>query len=446
MRLTYNKKFAVLQEDLTIKFENEIFDFNKGIDIAEHGVKNYRDFLDTIYVFTRNNKNNGSYYILTNDDKSVVVGYAQSGDNTIKLVVQYDAEDSIKYIEYLRKLVGIKFNEGRVIFAKLEANYNFITSPTILNILFTRQDILLNKKQIVRQFQIKKSNGKMRDIAEPNEALMPYLRDLNEILQSKYDYINSDFQVAYKKGKSVKDAAKVHVNKNFVYAVDIKDFFPSCTKELVRSRISFFFNGVPNRKFIENELLDSILLNDALYIGNPISGVIANNIVSKPFYTLKRVCQKNKMEFSAYADDIFFSSDRRIYHKFIENLIDNTFIKHGLDTTFNVNHSKSRGMSNQRRHITGVTINHKNHMTPNQAYTKELRVMLHKLSLNKQRESIEEIKGKLAYATMVDDSGKIYRMLEKFNTTVEKYKLVSEETIETLKSRIVGEDNAEISQ
>ena len=94
----------------------------------------------------------------------------------------------------------------------------------------------------------------------PNDEIKVPLQHLNHLLQSVYDKRNIDFQVAYKKGKSVYDNAKIHEGNKYVFNIDLKDFYPSCKRDLVRKYISFLFNGALNKSELIETFLDIILI------------------------------------------------------------------------------------------------------------------------------------------------------------------------------------------
>ena len=74
-------------------------------------------------------------------------------------------------------------------------------------------------------FNIKKRNGKLRTIYEPNYSLKEIQKNiLKNILNNKSI---SNYAKAYHKGINLIDNAKEHVNKKIILKLDIKDFFES---------------------------------------------------------------------------------------------------------------------------------------------------------------------------------------------------------------------------
>lgn len=191
----------------------------------------------------------------------------------------------------------------------------------ILDILFTRLDLEAAGKPLYNKFKIKSKNGKIRDIVAPEDNLKTTLKNLNNYLQKIYDKINGDFQIAYKHQKNIKTGALKHLNNKYVFNMDLHNFFPSCSKELVEPYIKPLFNYGINYEKNKELFLDTILMDDALFIGSPISGCLANAIISKPVAFMKNICAKYNLECSVYADDITFSSDKFIPPAFAENIV-----------------------------------------------------------------------------------------------------------------------------
>jgi hypothetical protein len=154
---------------------------------------------------------------------------------------------------------------------------------------------------------------------------------------------------------------------------------------------------------------------------------------------MKNIARGFGMEFSVYADDMTFSSDRFISRKLVEGAFNVAFAKYNLDSYFKLNEKKFHGMSNNRRRVTGVTINHDDQPTVARGFYRDLRVKIHKLSLGETTGiNIQKLRGRIAFASMVDESGKIYRLLKKFDKTVAQFSLASDEKIAELEAKSGG--------
>ena len=116
------------------------------------------------------------------------------------------------------------------------------------------------------------------------------------------------------------------------------------------------------------------------------------------------------MGFSVYADDMTFSSDKFIEKDFILNIFATAFENYNLADYFKINEKKCEGASKQKRSVTGAKINGDNQVTMSRKYYRLLRTNLHKIRIGEDVD-VETLRGKIAYATMIDDSGKIYSII-----------------------------------
>ena len=328
-------------------------------------------------------------------------------------------------------------------------NYQIFICSALQELLLNAETKKYKNEEIVHKFYIPKKSGGQREIIAPCDEIKKPLQKINKILQSVYDIKNEDFQVAYKKGKNVINNAEMHVNNERVFKIDLKDFFPSCKKNYVVDKISFLFrNTIPNKNFVMDKFLETILYNDGLYIGNPVSGTLANAIIANPVKYLKNICKKTGMEFSVYADDMTFSSNKFIVKQYIIDIFNTAFSQFHMEKDFILNSKKCYGLSKNNRFVTGVVINSSNIMTCKRIKYLRIRQTLHQLhfgdeshlidpsqlstSDNKKFWTWNQFKGNIAYAMMVDKSGKIINILKKYKDEVKKYNILSPRMMEQI--------------
>jgi hypothetical protein len=80
-------------------------------------------------------------------------------------------------------------------------------------------------KNRYKEFNIKKKSGALRTIHAPIKGLKSLQKTLSFILQCVYEpHIAA---MGFVRDKSIVDNAKLHVGSNYVYNIDLKDFFPS---------------------------------------------------------------------------------------------------------------------------------------------------------------------------------------------------------------------------
>ncbi len=202
-----------------------------------------------------------------------------------------------------------------------------------------------------RKFQIKKKNGKSREIREP----LPSLKEIQQwILENILNRIPvSKFSKAYLKNKSIKDNARFHQGQKKVLALDIKDFFPSITLISVE-QIFLTFGYCP---IIANLLAKLCTLENQLPQGSPTSPYISNIFLKEFDETIGNYCGLHKIRFTRYADDLTFSGD--FNEKEVIDFVNNELIKLGLF----LNEEKNKLMlQNERQIVTGIVVNDKMHV------------------------------------------------------------------------------------
>jgi hypothetical protein len=435
MRFLYNKRLACVLSNGELQFnEDSPKTFNQAKLDENYNLfrlNTYQELLKEIENESKN-KIEKSFVVMMDADTFLIAVSAKN--NTFKTIGLYTPEN-VELLNFMKKMFSLDNGDGRIIFANVHNNFNFMTAKSILRVIFTAAYLKGQGEPLYHEFKIKSKNGKIRNITAPHETLKKELRALNTVFQHIFDKINSEFQVAYKKDKSIVDNAAIHKDNKFVYNVDLKDFYPSCKREYVQKHVNFFFKNSFNGDVLKDEFLEVILRDDALFIGSPISGTLANLIISKPVKYIKNITANFGMEFSVYADDMTFSSDRFISRKVVENIFNLAFIRYNMEEDFILNENKFHGMSNNRRRITGVSINHNDQPTVSRKYYRDLRVKIHKLSLGETKGiNINKLRGKIAFALMVDGSDKIYNLIKKFETTIKTYKLVGDQKLKDLKT------------
>ena len=227
-------------------------------------------------------------------------------------------------------------------------------------------------------FSIPKKNGGERVISAPVAGLKSILYSLNTILQSIYE--PSKYVMGFVPGRSVVDNAKAHIGQNYVYNIDLKDFFPSIDKSRVWKRLTlspFNFSsdladviaGLCTMRVEENDNVRFVLPQ-----GAPTSPTLTNIICEKLDRQLGHLAKKHGLRYTRYADDITFSSMHYVY------AADGDFINslHQIieQNRFTINDKKTRLQTTKdRQEVTGIVLSDKLNVA--REYTRELRMLLH---------------------------------------------------------------------
>lgn len=296
------------------------------------------------------------------------------------------------------------------LFNKMNSKSDFLD---LLNytksLLYRKKTFLFTKKQLnfyinknglnnYKTFKIKKKSGKTRIIHSPKKGLKEFQKCLNIILSTIYQPHES--ANGFVSGKSIVDNAKNHTGKNYVYNIDLKDFFPSVDANRVWGRLKAkpFNLGTTNERIQIANMIKAIcctpmqverLINNKWVIittsvlpqGAATSPILTNAICERLDIQLTGLSKRFGLEYSRYADDITFSSMHKtyipkkgkqeaIYQK--ESSFDKELRRIINTQNFNINEKKIRLQKRgYKQEVTGLIVNEKVN-TPTY-YIKELR-------------------------------------------------------------------------
>lgn len=282
-----------------------------------------------------------------------------------------------------------------------------------------------SKSRRYTEFKIKKKSGAERSINAPVKGLKAIQKTISFILQCVFEPHKS--AMGFAKDKSVVDNAKIHEGNNYVYNIDLKDFFSSIDQARVWKTLQLKpFNLFEERAIAEetlpltgvDELPQIEKLGDLKYLlkpelkrgrlhlanmiaslccaeleverkdehgqwkmvkrnvlpqGAPSSPVVTNIICQKLDHRLSGLAKRFGLKYSRYADDITFSSMHNVYQNdsdFITEL--NRII---ADQNFHIKDSKTRlQKEGYRQEVTGLLVNDKANVQ--KRYVKQLRMWL----------------------------------------------------------------------
>lgn len=241
-----------------------------------------------------------------------------------------------------------------------------------------------------RQFKIKKKSGGFRQITAPrNRSFMMLLRTVNEIL--KAIYTPSVYAMGFTEQRSVVTNAAVHKGQNYVFNIDLKDFFPSIEQGRVLKRLTLApFNFSPQIALLISGLCSMRVKREQpietkqhdldkhfMYVlpqGAPTSPIITNMICDTLDRRLAGLAKRYGLRYTRYADDITFSSMHYVYAENGEFRKELLRIINGQG--FAINDAKTRLQKlGGRQEVTGVIVSEKLNVT--KKYVREIRSLLY---------------------------------------------------------------------
>lgn len=198
---------------------------------------------------------------------------------------------------------------------------------------------------------IPKRNGDERTIEAPVMILKNIQKNLLRNLLNHLD--SHPAATAFEKGRSIKDNAARHVQKQVVLNLDLKNFFPS----IHISRVYTFFRSLGYEKRIAILLSHLCCLNTHLPQGAPTSPKLSNLLLFSIDERLEEWALLHDLAYTRYADDMTFSGELS------RNLIQETIHyccqeirKQGLHLNKEKVHVLHLGM---RQTVTGLVVNQK---------------------------------------------------------------------------------------
>ena len=211
------------------------------------------------------------------------------------------------------------------------------------------------------------------------------------------------------KQRSYHTNAQVHIGDRYVFAIDLKDFYPSVTKYKLYLFFKEKFNLSPDIAMFYS-VLSTCKSDDGTYrLGQGLSqsSTLAYLVNYSLFNYLYVLSKDNDIEMSIYVDDVVFSSKKKIPQSFIDRLFG---IIKGNDMLI-----KRKKVHNYKKEsvkkITGVYINgNKTRVANNKHY--------------EFHTQYKYLKNKISDINSLDDYYKIYNLYLKFYGNFQHIKMV----------------------
>ncbi|KQN63615.1 retron Ec67 family RNA-directed DNA polymerase/endonuclease [Erwinia sp. Leaf53] len=344
------------------------------------------------------------------------------------------------------------------------------TKPQLAKILGIKPSTLthclyvLNTNNQYIKFEIPKKNGGIRVIHAPTPILKMIQKSLSKLLLNCLDEIiftkfpNSELarqkaknsgilkvkisnaeikqpslSHGFERNRSIITNAMMHLDKKFVFNIDLHDFFGSFNFGRVRG----YF--IKNRNFELHPDIATVIAKIACYQnklpqGSPCSPVISNLITHALDIKLAKLAKLSSSTYTRYADDITFSTRLSELPKSIAEKENHKYepskkiTKEINRSGFSINTSKTRNQyADSRQDVTGLIVNKKpntkkeycrlarsqcNHLFKRGEF-KEL------INGNEEKGNINSLEGKLNFIDQIDHYNRL-RQTKKLNP---KYQL-----------------------
>lgn len=167
--------------------------------------------------------------------------------------------------------------------------------------------LILNKKKLYTVFRVPKRGkpGRYREIQNPGTRL----KSVQRVLLARFlDPLPVMAHVgAYVPGRSCRDTAEKHVGKGLIISLDIKDFFPSVRRAMIKH---YLHRTLKYGYRVASLLAELMVYSNFVPQGAPTSGLIANLVAHERFD--KDILRKlhnldPQWTYTRYSDDIDIS-------------------------------------------------------------------------------------------------------------------------------------------
>ena len=249
-------------------------------------------------------------------------------------------------------------------------------------------------KERYEVFKVKKKDNSDRIIAAPVLSLKIVQRWILENIL--YKIKTSPYSFGFAKGEKSPLAlcAEKHKNNLYVLKMDIRNFYPSISRE----KIYYIFSEIGYNTEISNLLTNVCTYNNSLPQGAVTSPYISNLVLRKLDFRIAGYCNKRDIVYTRYADDMIFSSDNRDVLKKIYGMIR----KIVEDEGFVLNDKKTLFMTPKgHKKVLGLTINN-GIIKVSREMKRSLRALIHYQIATSDYSFNQQIRGYISYINSIE--------------------------------------------
>ena len=232
-----------------------------------------------------------------------------------------------------------------------------------------------NVQRRCKTFRLRKKHGGYREITAPKGGLRGILNALNILLQT-YDE-PTPWAYGFVCGRSVVDNARPHVGKRYILNLDLKDFFPTITRQQVADCLTaepFGFSSLAAKLVSGLATVRTKNNEEVLAQGFATSPTLSNFICREMDKEIASIATAQGITFTRYADDLTFSSDVDILRPQGELVQQVKAIveRYGFRLNEEKTHLQRRG---RRQEVTGLMVTEK--VNVSRRYVREIRSLLY---------------------------------------------------------------------
>lgn len=203
--------------------------------------------------------------------------------------------------------------------------------------------------------EIPKRSGGRRELSIPSDSLKSLQRHLGKALEKELHLKVHKTANAYVKGRNTVTNVVPHLGCAVLIKLDIKEFFPSVTRDTLRPLLWYFAYREP--RMLER-ILDLCMTDKGLPQGAPSSPILSNLVLRKFDIAAYQFANLMGAKYTRYADDLTFSlnEDDPVVARKIVSGVRSILAAKGFELNEQPNKLKIlRG--HQAQQVCGITLN-----------------------------------------------------------------------------------------
>lgn len=167
------------------------------------------------------------------------------------------------------------------------------------------REVHYKEPAIIRRSQVigRGKRAKQRDLVYPAKSSSLY--GVHEQLAAWLNRIEQpDYIFSPRVGRTTRTNADYHSGQKAFLQIDIKKFYPSTTKEMIRSGLIDQFGMYRD---VANLISDLVTIDDKASFGSPVTPVLMTIVYRKMFDRIYECCRARGLRMSVWVDDITIS-------------------------------------------------------------------------------------------------------------------------------------------
>ena len=276
-----------------------------------------------------------------------------------------------------------------------------IVSSSCLAVLFGFTTKFVNAMRMqnykyYREFVIRKGKKK-RKIQAPKVSIKVIQKWFSCYLAEELPV--EDYVFGFVSGRSAVNAAQKHCNSNWVYSVDIKNFFSTTNEGVVKNALLEL--GYSQKAC--DLIVPLCCYFDYLAQGSPASPVLSNLVMKPVDEQLFALSVEHDITYTRYADDIVFSGINvfpEILNQSVKDIFKGTCWELSANKEYFADSTKG-----QRLKVHGLLV-HEDKAKLTKGYRNKIRAYKHLMDTGNVRDKdVRRLSGHISYSNSVDKNG-----------------------------------------